>query len=418
MKQLIKRLIYKVLHAGSAQAINSLVGFGLQVFLLEKLTKVEFGSWGMLYAFISLVAGLVGAYIGTQLVVSFYEVEKIDRIKILKSASLASALISFLLAIIFIIPLILFYGKSQNETLELVFPVVFCVALYGFKDCLIRGGYCNGNEKQISYGAVANLVLFICLMAYFWKSNVNIGLQDALLIYMVMLILPSAILVVCYGFNGWLAVNPFCMVKKSWENGKWSLLSSFAYSIRFQSHNYILPIMSGVSALAEVNAARLFISPVMLGVPAIKQVFLPFFLERNGGSFVKNLKACLYLMLILVAVGLLYTFLVFKTLPFFETRFAAGGYENIEMLVFAWCFLLIVILPREILSMLFQSYKKFKLLMLAGILVVILLIPIMIILTKFYSGFGSIASIIISEIVFLLLLVVMIKKIRYGFANV
>jgi O-antigen/teichoic acid export membrane protein len=256
-------ILPKSLIAAVDQATLSGLSFLISIILIKHVPKVEYGYYSIGFAILLFVVSVQQAIVSTPLAVLL--VEKKDQEKKWYAGSLC-------------------YGQFI-----IIIPVV-CLGLAA--TALLSYGRLNSTQTWVSASvcfAVIGLILREYLRSYLYAEEQPLEAFkiDAVYIFLVLsLIIPiylfftisvPAIFVIT-GING-IVIGLFFgrkqgwyynkdSVRKSysenWRYGKWALFGGFVTYISNYSYLYLLGALLGSSSIAEVQAARLLIMPMVL----------------------------------------------------------------------------------------------------------------------------------------------------------
>jgi O-antigen/teichoic acid export membrane protein len=164
--------------------------------------------------------------------------------------------------------------------------------------------------------------------------------------------------------------------------------------------------------VADANAARLLVAPLMLVNSGLTNVLLPrLVLLRSEERYIEAEQLAHRLMWMIAGIFVLYTALVVLADGRLTSLVLGDTYTGLESFIVAWAAVNLLTALRGNTSILLQVFKAFRTITLANIgsavVVLILTWPLM----YYYGVLGSIAAVALGEIILVVLL-------RSGFARV
>lgn len=397
----LKSPMLKSLFFGLAnQVLSSGLNFLIMLYLLHTLTTEEFGLFGICFAGIFLISGISASLIAVPMSIKVSSdgvTNKEEYIYICINLVGALYLIIFLLAS----PVFLNVFSFDFPKLSII-GVLLASLFYSFKDILVRLSYLRGTEINLFFCNAVSGLFFVFLFIFFKCAGVGVAAGEALIFYSLsqgvgFLYLLVAERVKIHSFT--LSALSGCFMGL-WFNGKWNLLSSLAYSIRTQSHNFIASPILGLTGVAQINAARTFLMPIMLMTPPLSQMLVPRLVNANsssGAGFKKLVRVSVYL--ILGATIFYCTFLGFAynyILPLIS-----GGnefYQNIGVLVIFWAFIAISVAFRNILNTALEVRGEFKNIFSLNMIVALFSVVLCVVLSSFFMAKGALLAVLLSEV--------------------
>lgn len=123
----------------------------------------------------------------------------------------------------------------------------------------------------------------------------------------------------------------------AWDCGRWTLPSVFITWGYSQSYVYIAAAVIGVHATAEIAAARLLLSPIVLASTAWGKVFLPRASRWLGDGQVELLKRTAWSSLfVLCFLVVAYLGALMLGYPWLEAHILGENYAGLELLILLW----------------------------------------------------------------------------------
>ncbi len=399
------------------QAVTSGTNFAIAVFLVRVMDKAEFGIYSLGYALLLILSGLIAASISVQYVVNLPEqVESERAVYAVNHASLV-ALVGFL-SLVFTVVLIAVSGGVSGQVTELQavsMAVVFTFTQYSFREFLVRVAYSARRESLV---LLSSIIIAIVIVAGFALTGLLLGKDTTAAVALTVLGVSysaSAIGLVL------LLQLPLCesswqglkaALADCWVGGRWNGMTSLVYSLRTQVHNLVVAPVLGFAALAEVNAARILVTPALMAIPPLSQVMMPRLadkLRRTDES--EGIRQATHATLLLVSVASFYTLVLLVALPWLLPHVLGDVYGHTRVLVAAWCFVAIIMAARNGLTMIFQVVKRFRGLMLVNTLAAVVGLSLSIILAWSIGSVGAILALLAAELFLCTLLAFMLSRI-------
>lgn len=400
--------------SGASQAVSSLTNFGIVLFLVRAMDKPEFGLYSLGFALVLMAAGLVTDSIAVQFVVNLPD--QAERRRALYAANHMAA-VAVVGVVAVIVAVVMATGLEElapdaGRMAHLPVPVVTAAAAYTVRDLLMRVAFSERREHLVLGGnvavAIAVAAAFILTVLY----ERELSAASALYVYaagqsagalcaLLLLRLPIRDIRsdgVCQAF------------RDSWAGGKWSVLTSLTYTMRTQAHNFVIAPLLGIAALAEVNAARVLLTPAVMAIPPFTQVILPRLAERRRQGGAELLGAATRWVGLLTLAAMSYCFALMFLLPWILVLTLGNEYAHIGPLVGAWCVVTVALALRNGLTIALQSVRAFRELMILNFLAAAVALGLGFELARLLGGAGAIGALAVSELVLCGALLVLIRS--------
>ncbi|QCB47788.1 hypothetical protein [Hydrogenophaga sp. PAMC20947] len=402
--KLLKALSTSIINQG----LSSVSNFAFGIYLVKELTPSDFGFYGIALAISLFLAGLGNSVFLTQMVVNFGDKEEDDRLPYLARMLAGLTLFSIVLvSITFILFLITSYA-FQGENLQTISFFSTAIASLGFlyKDFFIRKSYTLQKESNavIINAWVAMSMLAIVFSLKLLKIEINSNY--ALLIYG-----GSNAIGAIIGFTrseismknlefGKILID----AKESWRGGGgWYVLVTIANAIQTQAHTITGALLMGPIGVATMNAAKLYLTPPFVLLPAINQVILPRMVaQRKNILSTKNTGYAVSLLLIFVTLAYIAP-LVFFFEPI-SKLLTSGKYEDLDGTMYGWCFAALMVAARSGAALHNHAIKQFKKFFYASAISGFFSIIISFILINIYGPIGGPIGLGLGEIVVIIIL--------------
>ncbi len=267
-------------YSGASQILGSLTNFAISVCLVRILNQQEFGLYSLLLASILTGAGLIGAFLGTPFTVNVADVPQHERACYAVNQTLAVLAIALLMVFVILIAVEVsssstILGRGNVATISAIGGGI-CVT-YCARDILTRIAFAFRIERAALGAAMGTAVAVGAGLAARWILDLRLNVSGALIIYGIGQVvgLFSILILLSLPWRSGTFAGLKAALRKSWPEGRWSVLSGGAYTLRTQVYNFIVPAILGVAALGQINAARVLVTPAMMVLPPIKDVLLP-----------------------------------------------------------------------------------------------------------------------------------------------
>ena len=400
--------------SGINQVLSSGTNFLLNLYLVNELSPGNFGTYGIGFAIILFLGGIGNALFLTQMIVIFPKIEKYSQENFLRDVLNLLILFSgLLIAVGFSSNLLLPYfpGNFYHNGF-LISGLIFASIGYILKDFYVRVAYNNRKEKVaihihlsllavtlLSFGAVRYLMNELTVAMAFFVFGVA---------HMAAVIVGSISLKIFPRNSSWNILKE--TFRKLWNNGKWASISNIVFSLRAQAHTIIATILIGSVGVGKLNAARLFIAPVIMIIPVISQLAMPRLAalrETNKSSLLaksKNLTA------FFLGFGILYSSVLLLVYDKIISTFFNDNYGNLFFLTFLWCLYGMCVSTRNAQDIVAQVLEKFRRLTTFNVWSAIITLATSFFMAELYGLEGIVYGLIIGEIVLFIMLNTLLKR--------
>jgi O-antigen/teichoic acid export membrane protein len=387
------------------QVVTSGTNFLLGIFMLRALPFAEFGRYGTLYSLCLIASGLVIAFFLEQMTVLFPDHER-------DAQSFPGAVLTMLLLLGFCL-CGLALALLAVPTLRPIAAALAFTAAFGLKEFFVRAAYALRREPAaLRLNAVMAAALFALLSG---ALVVEAPLSAPLILALYALCCLLAAL--CGGLDLKIPlVNKWPALRSVWSalllRGKWGVSAELLYLLRQQAHVILTALLVGPTGVALINAARLFVTPVMVMTPALSQVFMarlvrlrasPRFLLRRGLGFsiVMTSMVCLYGLVFMLAAAPLTRLIGPAPLP------------DLAPMVLAW---LCVAATSAIISGLEATQKalqRFRALLVLGVPAALMSVATCVLLLHVHGPVGAVLSLVLTQVFFIAILLEMTRRLYF-----
>lgn len=397
------------------QALLSAVNFAIGMYFVHFSTKDEYGLYAISYGIITLMISFAGALIMTPMTVSYADKPKEQRESYCASMLMGQYGI-FLPAIGLVLLIITFLYRAsvlQLDTTRLA-TVIGIAAVGGMLWEFSRRYY----YLRLKPGTVLRWdICYASLMAIGLAGAVYSNLKDMHWWIFVLYGLATT------GTGLWALseselARPSGLyqvwesISESWRHGRWTLSGVLVTWVQNQSFIYFLAVFADLSSVADANAARLLLAPLMLVNSGVTNVLLPrLVLLRSEERYTEAEQMAQRLMWMIAGIFVVYTAIVVMAEGRLTGLVLGNAYTGLESFILAWGVVNLLTALRGNVSVLLQVFKAFRIITLANIGSAVAVVLITWPLMHYYGVLGSIAAVALGEIILVILL-------RSAFAHV
>ena len=408
-----KRLIVKSLSISFiSQAVSSLTNFCIVLYLVRVLDKIQFGQYSFGFALILFISGLICAFIGVQFVVNLPDQPLESRATYTLHHLVLIIMGGFIiLCLAFISKIIIKTTFSDLSVLKLIFPIAVASVLYALHDLLMRFAFSERREGLV-FGS--NVVVAVTITALFLAISVtghSINASSALYTYAIGQAAGSIQAIIIFNLP-WCDVNLPKIIQAfydSWAGGRWHILTTLVYSLRAQTHNFVIAPILGFAALAEVNAARLLLTPAIMAIPPSTQVIMPRLAEQRVKGNKKLFQTSMIWIVTLFSIAIIYSMLLLFLSPWVVPLALGKEYSHVGPLILIWCFAIMFFAFRNGVSVALLVIRSFRQLFYANIVATILTVVFAITLSRIFGAGGAVFAFAFSEFLLSIILFVLLR---------
>ncbi len=395
------------------QGLISLANFGIGLSLINLGTKEEYGLYGIGYALLLLTVGVANALVTTQMSV-FAPEKKANKLKSYCMSMLAGQYLIILpVWMLFIVTVFLATPYIEALRIHKAFIMtVACAALAMlFHEFMRRYFYIVSEPIKI-------LIIDIVSVSIIFTGIFCIGYFELTSPHVVIMLFYTAG-TICAGLLGFTLsrMNPdvsaktvLHSLKEAWGTGKWALGGMAVTWMHSNGYILLLTFFVSTAAVAEANAAKLFLAPVGIISTGLIRVYMPqlAFLRVQNSHKELILKARKILIVVLLSIVLILTAIFFGK-DFVLHFMYSDKYQDIGIFIIAWALVFSMQALRTSNSIILQVYKQFKEITSCISITALVSLLLGVILISIWGILGSIFAIFAGE---LLLSYLLWKKYR------
>ncbi len=364
------------------QAWLSAINLGISLAFIRWGEKTEYGIYLLLLTPIYLMQGIQNALFLSPFSTLFPAKpveERTPLLQVLIWGTLAFSLIAGALAAIGLF----IYQLASDDAIQPKLAGAFSLAVLGLlsREAMRSLEYGQGRAGQallgdLIFGTVLLGATLICIVA-----------EDVSAVW----------ILIATGIGGLLPLArsaikrvklAFLLPKKElgdfWSCGRWALIGVGLTWVTLNSYPYVSASAFGVAAVADINAARLFLMPFVLCIPAWANLARPRFSKWMHEKNAKNVRNfSLYSTLIGSAAISVYVIAIYFAYPVLE-ELLGKSYTGLLPLVLAWSVYFLFNLARAVfMATLMVDEAGYKKLSMVSTFALFLLVPTMAVAIRF-----------------------------------
>jgi O-antigen/teichoic acid export membrane protein len=400
------------------QGLLSLTNLGIGLFLINYTTKESYGLYGIGFATVLFFVGVANGLITTQMTILAPEKENREGgVDLYCSSMLHGQYYIFIPILIFfqILTCILYYSNIVNlDDFQYQIAISITVMTALFHEFMRRYYFLKFNPRRVLIIDLVN-IFFIVLALYLttmWDYEKPHILAIA--------IFGGGAMVA--GMAGLLSsrlvsfvpkTKVLASLKEAWGNGRWAIGGVVVTWGQSQGYVLLLSILATAEAVAEANAARLFLAPVNVISAGFIRVFMPKLIHlknQQNHAAVRNM-ARKILAVIITTIGIVVLGVILMEDTIIKFAFTED-YSNIGAFVVAWAVVVVFVAIRTNTSILLQVYRKFKDITLCNSVTTVITLALGIALIQAFDVLGSIISLAVGEMLLAFMLWIRFRSLK------
>ncbi len=393
-------LAFGVISQASVSIANFIIGF----ILVRALDSVGFGEYGIGFALALLCAAASNALLVTPAAVLAGEYECQER-RIFQF-SLISACLALSVVLTFSAIAIFAVGKqivNMGTASESVSSGLVCGAGLLIREVFVQMAFIETKAHlaaKINSIYMVTMLIAIGLLGYTDSISAPVAL------------LANALICICCGLLGAILMRRYWFAPTSrilghWKtlftHGKWSLGGVVVGWIHQQGYVYIVAALAGVSAVGQLNAARLIISPLLFLQTGMQNVIVPRVAKLWVSDKLDGYQTARKLSYGLFLLTLAYSVFCYAFTESWINLLIGSSSEQLALLMFFWLAWALVVTLRSNNALLLQCSRQFS--YLAGRILIATLVSLAICYfwVSSFGVSGAVPSLVIGEIALVLL---------------
>jgi len=379
------------------QALVSLINFAIGIAFIKLTTKEQYGLYSIYFTIILLILGFQNAIINTQIIVRAPKKNNSKRKTFITGLHNGQYLIALPLAVIICFIAWIVYPKENTMALH---TVIISIATIGVLSREFTRSYLYFLLKP-SKVLIADILYAIALLVFtflilndsgFNAITMVIGLGVASLI-------SSITMLAVVKFSIKTSLNSIVLsLKESWEEGRWALLGVTVTWLQSYSFIYLSAIFSGPDTTAELNAARLILTPLITLNTSIFVVLKPHWAYWHADrKFEKIRSSGMKLLAAILLVIFIYAIFILALDDFLVSVLFSSEYSKTGELVVLWSIFMSIQITKTSYSNQLQIFSKFKYIASVNSITSFITVFLGALLMTKYELMGSLIAMIISE---------------------
>jgi len=392
------------------QALSSLTNFLYLLFLIRVLTPEAFGLYSIGFAILLGVGAMVHGFFLIQMVTLLPAIPAADQ-----QDFAAGVLVWLLLGLAASSLLIIGAALFAPALAGYIGALAFTISAYAIKEFFIR--YFFSTEKGQLRAMLVHFVLALALSGVVWLSPTAFTAVTALVCYGT----AHLAAVICGLMTARLPLrhlSPAIMwqvLAKITPGGRWATVSALIYTIRASAHTFIVAAVVGPLGVAQMNAARVLVTPATIFIPTLSNILLPEFsrvakAEGFAGVLPRARKASTQILLI----ATVYSVALLLLWPVVQPMLLGANYADAFWVVVLWCLFAMALALRSGFEwglQALQHFRQISFINLAGAVATVSAV----LGFSFVGGVsGAIAGAILGEVLILCLLFMVMSRLKTG----
>jgi O-antigen/teichoic acid export membrane protein len=392
-------LIQKTGFAFIDQIILSASNFLISILIIKQLSKADYGLYALAIALQMFMISVQNAIVTTPLAISYAAKEPNDRPLFLGSLHAGQSRLFIVVAIGATIALMLASLAGVDGTL-LLFSACFVFAVAGLltKEFLRAVFFTLETPGQVLKLDVLQTAGYLALIfAFFYSNHFSLSV--------LLLLLGSTSFLVFYVMGlhkQWTTARGSISATytANWSFGKWSLLGVMVTHLQNYSHLYVIGVLLGSSAVADVSASRLLLMPMALLQAAWGKIVLPLGARLQQENKMRQFyRQQVGIAIALVAALLLYVGILKITSASLANFLFTAKYANSMEFIALWGFIFACNFATMSASYGLQVMKKFKLITTMNSFTLVVTLALLYVLAPNWQIRGALWAVLVGEAV-------------------
>ncbi|MDB5379363.1 MAG: hypothetical protein JWR00_3809 [Rubritepida sp.] len=376
------------------QIVISLANFAVGLVVLNAGTREEFGLYALAYMTVTMSTGFTGGMFGAQFTVAQHRLPEEER------PAFAAALLLLLAFLASMVCLLLlgaawvggWAGLHDPASQTVLVTLLACPPAMALDFLRSHRLAIRRPEAALALDIVNGLL---------WVGASFLGLEAGLPIHIAAIGAFGAVAALTSLLATLAARLPLAegarrmgeALRRVWDQGRWSVGGVAVAVSQNQGHFYLLGALAGAGAVAEVNAARMLVTPVALLMVGAYRTLIPTLahLHATGNPTRAERLARLALLALLLAIPAYLLFLwPFRDLV--STSLLRGRYNGVEALVLLWALVLLLQTVTEMASAQLQAQSRFRVLTLRNAMTAVPVLAVLVPMILWLGGPGSLLT--------------------------
>lgn len=385
------------------QALLSGLSFLIGLALIRFASKETYGLYSQLYGVGLLTTTLLGALIGSALNTLAARLPADERSRFVARTARLQWLASAVLAVI--------AGTAVGATTSLVgltkSPVLLGLSFTAFIFAQGSREYCRtALFIESRADAVARMDLVFVLATILGASVFLVAGDISVHLIFLLLATSNGISSLWFSATLWRGAPQEVNwekyrtdARRLWSLSRWAVIGSVVGWLGNNSYLYFAGAMAGVAALAELNAARLLLIPIVIVGMAWVTVARPAMGQMIANSENKKLRAFVWKSTVVMeGFALGYVALLLISFPWLIGPVFGDKYSGVTDLILLWGLYFSVNVARNVGTVLLTSYGTFSDMFWQGIVSLMILLAATLALTPVFGVAGALSAMILVEL--------------------
>lgn len=381
------------------------------------MTNENFGLFGTGFSIILFFGAIADGIILTQMVLIYPKVEEDEKNKFIQNTFFITLFFS---AVVFFLSAITIFIKTYLVD-DIIFPnrYLFWISLssisFVIKEFVIRLSYNLRKENIAVLVHSVIMIITIIIYLYFYFTGFIFSVYSAFQVFTLSHFFGFTIglfLLKIKPFFSYPDKSLYLVYNQFWKNGKWACLNNIVYIMRLYAYIYITLLLFDPGVVGDLNAARMFITPSLIIIPAVVQLSMPRLsvIRQNNifDLFYKGKLITSFFLFVTISYSML-LLMGFKSISFLLSNY---NYNDLFPLVILWCIYAISLGLRNGILIIIQVLQEFKKLSKIYAITCVLTIIFSYLLGISWSVYGVIMGLIIGELANIFMLSKLLKQIK------
>lgn len=345
-----KSILYSII----SQFFSSGTTFFVNIYLVREMTTSAYGAYTLSFLIMLFLNGVFSAYLITPMIVHISS----EKNKLIHYYTLFIQII--LLYLLLSLGINLIYWSLDIELFSLsnheAFVVIAASCVSTLKELNVRYSFSSrdGNAALATNGSSFFLVILgLCYLHY---TNIAVSIESIFIVYIISY-------TICNIIGGYFnEINIFDLLKyrknkTKASNNIWSALNFAVYFMKGNSYNFVVNYLIGSIGVAKANAVKVFVSPFIMFMPAISNVFLPAISREQNKN--KKLILGLRASMTISFIALTYSLIIILTPEKIILSILTDKYKNYQSILILHSIVMVFSSGRNCLELTYQSMNKY-----------------------------------------------------------
>lgn len=381
------------------QMVISLANFAAGLVVLNAGTREEFGVYSLAYMTVTVATGFTGAMFGGQFIVVQHQLREEERPAFAAALLLAQTGLAVLTCLL-LLALATSVGWADPDDLTgqaVLWTLVSCPAAMALD--FLRSHRLGIRRPD---GALA----LDLLNGLLWVGIALLGHEAGLPIHVAALLgFAAAATLTCLAA---LLVTPLPLatgarqmgaaLRRVWEQGRWSVGGVAVAVAQYQVHFYLLGALAGAAPVADVNVARMLITPPALLLVGATRTLLPTLAQLYAAGDTARASRISRLALIALLLTIpLYLLCLWPVWDIVSARILRDRFHDVVVLLLLWALVLQFQTLTEVARAHLMALSRFRQLTLVNLYTAIPVVAALVPMILWLGGPGSLMTLAVGQ---------------------